>query len=199
MVSTFCSFSPDMCCRTCRKICQHYLKPTFLHLLQNASSVVWYIINACCCNYSVWWQCWCTARHVCIHSRLPQLRVENTRQEQNYRQSLKAAPRVTKACFSPGRTGLLWTSLGGALLMCLSALGSTYLSKPPCMQPHICQAFTVISRDVVDVDVSQHVCQVWLSLYLLLATVFVMHIQFAVYGRSLRYIQRNNCSTWSVT
>lgn len=43
--------------------------------------------------------------------------------------------------------------------MCLSALGSTYLSKPPCIQPHICQAFTVISHDVVDVDVSQHVVE----------------------------------------
>lgn len=39
--------------------------------------------------------------------------------------------------------------------MCLLALGSSYLSKPPCIQSHICQAFTVISRDVVDVDVSQ--------------------------------------------
>lgn len=79
------------------------------------------------------------------------------RQEQNYLTVIKSALRATKACFNPGLTSLVWTRLGGALVMCLPALGSSYLSEPPCIQPHICRAFTVMSRDVVDVDVSQQV------------------------------------------
>lgn len=78
-------------------------------------------------------------------------------QEWNFWQLLKTAMRAANACFNPGLTSLRWTRLGGALVICLSALGSNYLSEPPCIQPHICQPFTVISRDGLDVDVSQQV------------------------------------------